>query len=49
MIVSSYKYLGINIHYKLNWNYRIEKKVDGGWKDYYGLENIVINGPLAMG
>ena len=24
--VSSYKYLGIDIHHKLNWNYSIEKK-----------------------
>ena len=30
--VSSYKYLGIDIHHKLNWNYRIEKRINGGWK-----------------
>ena len=29
--VSSYKYLGIDIHHKLNWNYNIEKGlVEGG-------------------
>ena len=28
--VSSYKYLGIDIHHKLNWNYSIEKRINGG-------------------
>jgi hypothetical protein len=28
--VPSYKYLGINIHQKLNYNYRIEKMINGG-------------------
>ena len=28
--VSSYKYLGIDIHHKLNWNYSIEKTINGG-------------------
>jgi hypothetical protein len=37
--VPSYKYLGIDIHHKLKWNYSIEKKINGGWKDYYGIEN----------
>jgi hypothetical protein len=37
--VPSYKYLGIDIHHKLNWNYSIEKRINGGWKYYYGLEN----------
>jgi hypothetical protein len=37
--VSSYKYLEIDIHQKLNWNYNIEKMIFGGWKAYYGLEN----------
>jgi hypothetical protein len=37
--VTSYKYLGIDIHHKLNWNYSIEKRINGGWKAYYGLEN----------
>ena len=32
--VSSYKYLGIDIHHKLNWNYSIEKRINGGWKAY---------------
>ena len=26
--VSSYKYLGIDIHRKLNWNYSIEKMIN---------------------
>ena len=37
--VSSYKYLGIGIHHNLNWNYSIEKMINGGWKSYFGLEN----------
>jgi uncharacterized membrane protein YvbJ len=37
--VNSYKYLGIDIHHKLKWNYSIEKRIIGGWKSYYGLEN----------
>jgi hypothetical protein len=37
--VTSYKYLGIDIHHKLNWNYSNEKMIIGGWKAYYGLEN----------
>ena len=37
--VTSYKYLGINVHDKLNQNYNIEKIINGGWKAYYGLEN----------
>ena len=28
--VSSYKYHGIDIHRKLNWNYTIEKRINGG-------------------
>jgi hypothetical protein len=37
--LTSYKHLGIDIHHKLNWNYSIEKRIIGGWKTYYGLEN----------
>ena len=37
--VSSYKYLGIDIHHKLNQNFSIEKRINGGWKAYFGLEN----------
>ena len=37
--VSSYKYLGIDTHHKLNSNYNIEKMINGGWKAYFGLEN----------
>ena len=37
--VSSYKYLGINIHHKINQNYSIKKRINGGWKANFGLEN----------
>jgi hypothetical protein len=37
--VISFKYLGIDLHHKLKWNYNIEKRINEGWKDYYGLEN----------
>ena len=37
--VNSYKYLEIDIHRNLNWNYSIEKMINGGWKAYFGLEN----------
>ena len=37
--VNSYKYIGIDIHRKLNWNYSIEKRIIEGWKAYYGLQN----------
>ena len=37
--VTSYKYLGIDIHHKLKWKYNIEKRINEGWKDYFGLEN----------
>jgi len=37
--VPSYKYLGIDIHHKLNWNCSTEKRINGGWKTCYGLEN----------
>jgi hypothetical protein len=35
----SYKYLGIDIHHKLNWNYIVKKRINGGWKAYYGIQN----------
>jgi len=28
--VSSYKYIGIDIHHELKWNYSIEKRIIGG-------------------
>ena len=46
--VSSYKYLGIDIHHKLNWNFSIEKRINGGWKDYFGLENNRKSSNLVM-
>jgi hypothetical protein len=37
--VTLYKYLRIDLHHKLNYNYSIEKKINKGWKYYYKLEN----------
>jgi hypothetical protein len=37
--VTSYKSVGIDIHHKLNLNHSIEKKINGGWKAYYHIEN----------
>ena len=37
--VTSYKYLIIDIHHKLNWNYSIEKMINAWWKSYFGIEN----------
>jgi len=37
--VTLYKYLETDLHQKINWNYSIEKRINGGWKTYYGLEN----------
>ena len=34
--VTYYKYLIIDIHHKLNWNYRIEKIINEWWKAYFG-------------
>ena len=39
--VTCYKYLGIDIHHKLNWNYSIEKRINRGWKAYFVLKIIV--------
>ena len=46
--VSSYKFLGIDIHHKLNWNYSIKKRINGGWKSCFGLENNCIVPNLVM-
>ena len=46
--VSSYKYLGIDIHHKLNWNYSIEKRINGGLKAYFCLENNCKAANLVM-
>ena len=46
--VTSYKYLGIDIHHKLNWNYSIDKMISGGWKNYFGLENNCKSVNLVM-
>ena len=47
--VSSYKYLGIDIHHKLNWNYSIEKRINGGWKLILVLKTIVNQQTLSCG
>jgi hypothetical protein len=39
--VTSYKYLRIDIHHKLNWNYSIEKLIIGDGKLIMGLKTIV--------
>lgn len=36
--VTSHKYVIIDPHHKLNWNYRIKKRKNGGLKYYYHLE-----------
>ena len=46
--MTSYNYLRIDIHHKLNWNYSIEKRVNGGWKVYFGLENNCKSDNLVM-
>ena len=46
--VTSYKYLGIGSHRMLNWNYNIEKRINGGWKAYFGLENNYKSSNLVM-
>jgi hypothetical protein len=38
--VTSYKCLKIDFHHKLNWNYSIKRRINGGLKAYYGLEKI---------
>ena len=46
--VNSYKYLRIYILHKLNWNYSIEKMINGVWKAYFGLENNCKSANLVM-
>ena len=46
--MTSYKYLGIDIHHKLNYNCGIEKRINGGWKAYFGLENNYKSTNLVM-
>ena len=43
--VTSYKYLGIDIHHKLNQNYSIENE---GWKAYFDLKNNCKSVNLVM-
>ena len=38
-IVEEYKYLGIEFHYKLNWETCRAKRIQGGWKALYLLQN----------
>ena len=46
--VFSCKSLGIDIHHKLNENYNIPKRINGGWKAYFGLENNCKASNLVM-
>ena len=46
--VYSYKYLRIDIHHKLNLNYGIDKRFNGGWKTYFDLENNCKSTNLVM-
>ena len=38
-IVKEYKYLGIGFHYKLSWETCRAKRVQGGWKASFSLQN----------
>ena len=38
-IVKEYKYLGIDFHYKLSWETCRAKRVQGGWKASFSLQN----------
>ena len=46
--MTSYKYLGIDIHHKIIWNYNIAKMINGGWKAYFGLKNNCKSTNLVM-
>ena len=46
--VTSYKYLGTDIHHKLNWNYNIEKSINGGWKACFGLVKVGVKIPWIV-
>ena len=41
-------HLGIDIHRKVNWNYSIKKRINGGSKGYFGLENNCKAANLVM-
>ena len=38
-IVKEYKYHGIDLHYKLNWEIGRDKRVQGGWKASFAHQN----------
>jgi len=46
--MSSYKYLYIDIHQKLNRNHNINKRINGGWKAYFGFEKNCKSTNLMM-
>ena len=46
--VSSCKYLRNHIHHKINWNYSIEKMINGGLRAYFGFENNYKSTHLVM-
>ena len=45
-IVEEYKYLGIDFHNKLNWDTCKSKRIQGGWKVVYSLQNRCKNTKL---
>ena len=44
----SYKYLRLDSYHKLNRNYSIAKRINGGWKSYFGLEKYCKSTNLVM-
>ena len=39
--VNSYKYMRFNLYHKINWNYSINKRINGGLKFIMDLKTIV--------
>lgn len=37
----SYKYLEFNIHHKIDWIYKMEKRINGGWKAIMQLKTTI--------
>jgi len=33
--VNSYKYLGVDVHNKIHWNYNVEKMINGEWQNLF--------------
>lgn len=45
-VVNEYKYLGLNFHNHLNWETCRAKRIQGGWKALYSLQNRCRNAEL---